>query len=143
MEPNTELYKALISTIKELGIKDPDLKIGLVKRAFELSKMPLSFLEDIDTLKNNLEEKRIESDFKALEKIKKIRDNEFICKVVEAIKDYKNCKVSCQGDLVNSIINRTGFTYREAYTIINKAVEYGAVKVIQNGKRKTFYLTEC
>lgn len=142
MEPNTELYKSLIFTIKELGIKDPDLKTGLVKKAFELSEMPLSFLEYIDTLKNTIEEKRIERELNSLNNIKKIRDNEFICKVVEAIKDYKNCKVSCQGDLVNSVINRTGVTYREAYTIIDKAVECGAIKVLQNGKRKTYYLPE-
>lgn len=142
MEPNTELYKSLVFTIKELGIKDPDLKTGLIKRAFELSGMPLSFFDDIDTLKNNVEEKRIETEIKTLENIKKIRDNELIYAVVEALKAYKDCKASCQSDLVNSVINKAGVRYREAYIIINKAVECGAVKVIQNGKRKTHFLPE-
>lgn len=43
-------------------------------------------------------------------------------------------------NLVYSIMNRKNSDYDGAWRIINKAVDCGAIKVIQNGKRKTFYL---
>lgn len=142
MNPNTELYKSLVFTIKELGIKDTALKEGLIRRAFELSGLPLSFFDDMDNLKKDIEEKRIEDEINALKNIIKIRDNELVSTVVDILKTYKEYKTSCQTDLVNSLINKAGISYRDAYIVINKAVECGAIKVIQNGKRKTFYLPE-
>lgn len=51
-------------------------------------------------------------------------------------------KTSNAGELFNLIMNKRDIGYAEACRLLNKAVECGAVKVIQNGKRKTYFLPE-
>lgn len=75
--------------------------------------------------------------------IKYIIEKKHIDVVVELLKEFNNKKIIGKNYLVEAIMVRAGVkSETKATKILNKAVECGAIKVIQNGKRKTFYLPE-
>lgn len=68
-------------------------------------------------------------------------DADIINDIVEIIRENGG-KTNIIPDFIQSIIDRCHLDYREAWRLVNKAVECVAIKVIQNGKRKTYYLPE-